>query len=106
MPEGTKVTGVPSGCYPHTLDGGYYPRQAGAPRYDCYLPYWVLEYTQRRYAFSLRVDTGVPRATGAVSVHPSAPRRPRAGSCWSSSPDRSSKMTGWRLSRPCWPSAA
>ncbi|MFE7927629.1 hypothetical protein ACFU6S_02650 [Streptomyces sp. NPDC057456] len=71
VPTGTKVTGVPSGCYPHTLDGGYYPRPAGAPRYDCYLPYWVLEDTQRTLAFSVRVDTMVPGATGAVSIHPS-----------------------------------
>ncbi|MEU1192771.1 hypothetical protein [Streptomyces sp. NPDC005859] len=71
VPAGTKVTGVPSGCVPHTLVGGYYPRQAGAPRYDCYLPYWVLEDTQRTFAFSVRVDTVVPGATGAVSIHPS-----------------------------------
>lgn len=71
VPTGTKVTGVPSGCTPHTLDGGYYPRQTGAPRYDCYLPYWVLEDTQRTFAFSVRVDTVVPGATGAVSIHPS-----------------------------------
>ncbi|MFH0179185.1 hypothetical protein [Streptomyces cacaoi] len=70
VPAGTKVTGVPSGCYPHTLSGGYYPRQEGAPRYDCYLPYWVLEDTQRTFAFSVRVDTVVPGATGAVSIHP------------------------------------
>ncbi|MER5197066.1 hypothetical protein [Streptomyces sp. NPDC002884] len=71
VPPGTKVTGVPSGCYPHTLDGGYYPRPAGAPRYDCYLPYWVLEDTQRTFAFPVRIDTVVPGATGAVSIHPS-----------------------------------
>ncbi|MET8170548.1 hypothetical protein ABZT34_41075 [Streptomyces sp. NPDC005329] len=71
VPTGTKVTGVPSGCYPHTLDGGDYPRPAGAPRYDCYLPHWVLEDTQRTFAFSVRVDTMVPGATGAVSIHPS-----------------------------------
>ncbi|QJS99082.1 hypothetical protein G9272_00990 [Streptomyces asoensis] len=70
VPAGTKVTGVPSGCSPHTLSGGYYPRQAGAPRYDCHLPYWVLEDTQRTFAFSVRVDTVVPGATGAVSIHP------------------------------------
>lgn len=70
VPEGTKVTGVPSGCYPRTLGGGYYPKQTGAPRYDCELPYWVLEDTQRTFAFSVRVDTVVPGATGAVSIHP------------------------------------
>lgn len=70
VPAGTKVTGMPSGCYPHTLDGGYYPRPAGAPRYDCYLPYWVLEDTKRTFTFSVRVDTVVPGETGAVSIHP------------------------------------
>ncbi len=70
VPTGTKVTGVPSGCYPHTLAGGYYPKQTGAPRYDCNLPYWVLEDTQRTFAFSVRVDTVVPGAAGAVSIHP------------------------------------
>lgn len=71
VPEGTEVTGVPSGCNPHTLEGGYYPGQTGAPRYDCTLPYWVLEDTQRTFAFSVRVDTVVPGVTGAVSIHPS-----------------------------------
>lgn len=71
VPQGTKVTGVPSGCTPRTLAGGYYPRQTGAPRYDCALPYWVLPDTQRTFAFSLRVDTVVPGATGTVSIHPS-----------------------------------
>ncbi|MFC0597695.1 hypothetical protein [Streptomyces palmae] len=70
VPQGTTVTGVPSGCSPRTLDGGYYPRQTGAPRYDCDLRYWVLEDTQRTFAFSVRVDTVVPGATGAVSIHP------------------------------------
>ncbi|MFE6822148.1 CARDB domain-containing protein [Streptomyces sp. NPDC057690] len=71
VPEGTRVTGVPSGCSPRTLAGGYYPKQTGAPRYDCDLRYWVLEDTQRTFAFSVRVDTVVPGATGAVSIHPS-----------------------------------
>ncbi|MFF9581443.1 CARDB domain-containing protein [Streptomyces achromogenes] len=70
VPKGTTVTGVPSGCYPRTLDGGYYPNRTGAPRYDCDMPYWVLENTQRTFAFSVRVDTVVPGATGAVSIHP------------------------------------
>lgn len=70
VPKGTEVTGVPSGCNPRTLEGGYYPEQTGAPRYDCALPYWVLEDTQRTFAFSVRVDTVVPGATGAVSIHP------------------------------------
>ncbi|MGW3245427.1 hypothetical protein [Streptomyces sp. NPDC001070] len=70
VPAGTKVTGVPSGCAPHTLSGGYYPQQTGAPRYDCALPYWVLENTERSYDFSLRIDTVVPGTTGAVSIHP------------------------------------
>ncbi|MFD8074788.1 hypothetical protein ACFV3E_19345 [Streptomyces sp. NPDC059718] len=70
VPAGTKVTGVPSGCNPHTLSGGYYPQETGAPRYDCSLPYWVLENTERSYDFSLRIDTVVPGATGAVSIHP------------------------------------
>ncbi|MGW2823625.1 hypothetical protein ACWC24_21920 [Streptomyces sp. NPDC001443] len=70
VPQGTTVTGVPSGCVPHTLTGGYYPKRTGAPRYDCELPYWVLADTQRTYAFSVRIDTVVPGATGAVSIHP------------------------------------
>ncbi|MFG2350316.1 COG1361 family protein [Streptomyces phaeochromogenes] len=70
VPEGTKVTGVPSGCSPRTLAGGYYENRTGAPRYDCSLRYWVLEDTQRTFAFSVRVDTVVPGATGAVSIHP------------------------------------
>ncbi|MFD7711522.1 hypothetical protein [Streptomyces sp. NPDC059786] len=70
VPEGTTVTGVPSGCSPRTLEGGYYPKQTGAPRYDCSLRYWVLADTQRTFAFSVRVDTVVPGATGAVSIHP------------------------------------
>lgn len=70
VPAGTKVTGVPTGCYPHTLAGGYYPRQTGAPRYDCELPYWVLEDTGRTFAFSVRIDTVIPGVTGAVSIHP------------------------------------
>jgi hypothetical protein len=43
VPQGTTVTGVPSGCYPRTLDGGYFPGSTGAPRYVCNLPYWVTE---------------------------------------------------------------
>ncbi|MES9506601.1 hypothetical protein ABWJ92_09290 [Streptomyces sp. NPDC000609] len=70
VPEGTTVTGVPSGCSPHTLGGGYYPNRTGAPRYDCALRYWVLEDTRRTFAFSVRIDTVVPGATGAVSIHP------------------------------------
>jgi hypothetical protein len=69
-PAGTTVTGVPSGCEPRTLTGGYYPQRTGAPRYDCSLPFWVLEDAQRTFAFSARVNTVVPGATGAVSVHP------------------------------------
>ncbi|SCD69946.1 hypothetical protein GA0115251_119230 [Streptomyces sp. TverLS-915] len=69
-PEGTTVTNVPSGCTPRTLTGGYYPGTAGAPRYDCALPYWVLENAQRTFALTLRVDTVVPGASGAVSIHP------------------------------------
>ncbi len=70
VPQGAKVTGVPSGCSPRTLVGGYYENRTGAPRYDCALPYWVLEDTRRTFAFSVRVDTVVPGATGAVSIHP------------------------------------
>ncbi|GGY97340.1 hypothetical protein [Streptomyces poonensis] len=70
VPAGTTVTGVPSGCAPRTLSGGCCPRQTGAPRYDCDLPYWVLEDTERSYDFSLRIDTVVPGTTGAVSIHP------------------------------------
>ena len=70
VPEGAKVTGVPSGCSPRTLVGGYYENRTGAPRYDCSLRYWVLEDTQRTFAFSVRVDTVVPGAAGAVSIHP------------------------------------
>ncbi|WP_326700976.1 CalY family protein [Streptomyces sp. NBC_01754] len=70
VPEGTTITGVPSGCYPRALDGGYYSKRTGAPRYDCDLRYWVLEDTQRTFAFSVRVDTVLPGATGAVSIHP------------------------------------
>lgn len=70
VPQGTTVTGVPSGCYPRTLDGGYYPGSTGAPRYVCNLPYWVSESAERSYAFKLRVDTVVPGASGAVIVRP------------------------------------
>ncbi|MFI1124928.1 hypothetical protein ACH4VS_27750 [Streptomyces hygroscopicus] len=70
VPAGTTVTGAPSDCTPHTFSGGYYPRRTGAPRYDCALPYWVLEDTERSYDFSVRIDTVVPGATGAVSIHP------------------------------------
>ncbi|HWU10327.1 MAG TPA: hypothetical protein VN520_28825 [Streptomyces sp.] len=70
VPEGTEVTGVPSGCYPRTLAGGYHPKRTGAPRYDCDLRYWVLEDTRRTFAFSVRVGTVVPGASGAVSIHP------------------------------------
>ncbi|MGW2292337.1 hypothetical protein [Streptomyces phaeochromogenes] len=70
VPEGTTVTGVPSGCFPRTLDGGHYPGSTGAPRYVCNLPYWVSESAKRTYVFKLRVDTVVPGASGAVTVHP------------------------------------
>ncbi|MFI1414972.1 hypothetical protein ACH4Y0_34335 [Streptomyces sp. NPDC020707] len=70
MPQGTHVAGVPTGCIPRTLAGGYYENQTGAPRYDCSLPYWVPEDTQRTFAFSVRVDTVVPGTTSAVSIHP------------------------------------
>ncbi|MDX3235427.1 hypothetical protein PV392_06995 [Streptomyces sp. ME03-5709C] len=70
VPAGTTVTGVPADCTPRTLSGGYYPQRTGAPRYDCALPYWVLEDTERSYDFSLRIDTAVPGTTGAVSIHP------------------------------------
>ncbi|TWV56348.1 hypothetical protein FRZ03_04440 [Streptomyces misionensis] len=70
VPSGTTVTGVPEGCVPRTLSGGYYPNRTGAPRYDCSLPYWVLENTERSFPFKLRIDTVVPGATGEVSIHP------------------------------------
>ncbi|GGS63872.1 hypothetical protein AB0E75_24895 [Streptomyces griseoviridis] len=70
VPQGTTVTGVPSDCSPRTLAGTYYPKRTGAPRYDCNLPYWVLEDTRHTFAFSLRVDTVVPGATGAVTLQP------------------------------------
>ena len=70
VPQGTTVTGVPSGCYPRTLDGGHYPGSTGAPRYVCDLPYWVSESAEIAYAFKLRVDTVVPGASGAVTVRP------------------------------------
>ncbi|MET9290860.1 hypothetical protein [Streptomyces sp. NPDC003077] len=70
VPKGTTVTGVPEGCEPRTLSGGFLSRPTGAPRYDCDLPYWVLENTKRSYDFSLRVDTVVPGATGSVSLLP------------------------------------
>ncbi|MFB7456971.1 hypothetical protein [Streptomyces sp. NPDC056188] len=70
VPPGTTVTGVPEGCGPRTLSGSYYPNRTGAPRYDCALPYWVLENTERSFAFKLRIDTVVPSATGEVSIHP------------------------------------
>ncbi|MFE2582060.1 hypothetical protein [Streptomyces sp. NPDC059378] len=69
-PQGITVTGAPSDCVPHTLDGAYYPTRTGAPRYDCKMPYWVLEDAQSTFAFSVRIDTVVPGATGAVSIHP------------------------------------
>ncbi|MFB7333237.1 hypothetical protein ACFC00_16480 [Streptomyces adustus] len=70
VPQGTTVTGVPSDCIARTLDGASYPTRTGAPRYDCKLPYWVLENAQSTVAFSVRIDTVVPGATGAVSIHP------------------------------------
>lgn len=70
VPTGTTVTGVPADCDPHTLTGGYYEKRAGAPRYDCALPYWVSENTERTYAFQLRIDTAAPGTTGEVSIHP------------------------------------
>ncbi|WP_330174616.1 hypothetical protein OG875_14315 [Streptomyces sp. NBC_01498] len=70
VPRGAKVTGVPSGCSPRTLAGGYYPTRTGAPRYDCRLPHAVLEDALYTFPFSVRVDTVVPGATGAVSIHP------------------------------------
>ncbi|MEW2495212.1 hypothetical protein AB0942_17015 [Streptomyces nodosus] len=71
VPPGTTVTGAPEGCLPRTLSGdAYYPGRTGAPRYDCRLPYWVLENTEHSFAFKLRIDTVVPSATGEVSIHP------------------------------------
>lgn len=70
VPTGTTVTGVPADCVPHTLTGGYYEKRTGAPRYDCALPYWVSENTERTYVFQLRIDTAVPGTTGEVSIHP------------------------------------
>ncbi|SFY48352.1 hypothetical protein [Streptomyces sp. F-1] len=70
VPSGTTVTAAPEDCAPRTLSGGYYPNRTGAPRYDCSLPYWVLENTERSFPFTLRIDTVVPGATGAVSIHP------------------------------------
>ncbi|MGW3268324.1 hypothetical protein [Streptomyces sp. NPDC001056] len=70
VPPGTTVTGAPADCNPRTLSGGSYPNRTGAPRYDCELPYWVLENTERSFAFTLRIDTVVRGATGEVSIHP------------------------------------
>ncbi|MFJ1652887.1 hypothetical protein ACIOC2_16060 [Streptomyces sp. NPDC088337] len=71
VPPGTTVTGVPENCIPRTLSGdAYYQGRTGAPRYDCRLPYWVLENTEQSFAFKLRIDTVVPSATGEVSIHP------------------------------------
>ncbi|MFD4609671.1 hypothetical protein ACFWOT_16530 [Streptomyces sp. NPDC058440] len=71
VPPGTTVTGVPESCIPRTLSGdAYYQGRTGAPRYDCRLPYWVLENTEQSFAFKLRIDTVVPSATGEVSIHP------------------------------------
>ncbi|MCQ4213480.1 hypothetical protein [Streptomyces longispororuber] len=70
VPQGTTVTGAPTDCRPRTLTGGYYPDRAGAPRYDCNLPYWVSENAERAFAFQLRVDSVVEDATGPVVVRP------------------------------------
>ncbi|MFJ8349184.1 hypothetical protein ACIQ9J_23045 [Streptomyces sp. NPDC094153] len=71
VPPGTTATGVPESCLPRTLSGdAYYQGRLGAPRYDCRLPYWVLENTEQSFAFKLRIDTVVPSATGEVSIHP------------------------------------
>lgn len=70
VPQGTTVTGAPAECRPRTLTGGYYPNRTGAPRYDCNLPYWVSESTERAFAFQLRVDSVVPDAIGPVVVRP------------------------------------
>ncbi|MFJ9036855.1 hypothetical protein ACIRF8_09755 [Streptomyces sp. NPDC102406] len=69
-PQGTTVTDAPSECVPRTLTGGYYPSRVGAPRYDCELPYWVAEDTERAFPFHLRVDTVVENAAGPVVVRP------------------------------------
>ncbi|MCX5083800.1 hypothetical protein [Streptomyces sp. NBC_00401] len=70
VPQGTTVSDAPTECRPRTLTGGYYPNRVGAPRYDCNLPYWVSENTERAFAFQLRLDTVVQDATGPVEVRP------------------------------------
>nr|WP_203607307.1 hypothetical protein [Streptomyces sp. SID11385] len=70
VPAGTTVTDAPYECIPHTLAGGYYPQRSGAPRYDCKLPRAVRESATHTFELSLRVDTVVPGAKGAVSIHP------------------------------------
>lgn len=50
--------------------GDGHEKRTGAPRYDCALPYWVPESTERTYAFQLRIDALVPGAAGEVSIHP------------------------------------
>jgi hypothetical protein len=70
VPSGTTVTTAPEDCEPRTLSGGSYPNRTGAPRYDCAMPYWVLEDTERTFAFKLRIDTVTAGATGAISIHP------------------------------------
>ncbi|MEU6801297.1 hypothetical protein [Streptomyces neyagawaensis] len=70
VPRGTTVTDAPAECDPRTLSGGSYPNRTGAPRYDCELPYYVLEDAGKTYAFKVRIDSATPGTTGAVSVHP------------------------------------
>ncbi|MFJ8585813.1 hypothetical protein ACIRD2_14290 [Streptomyces sp. NPDC093595] len=71
VPEGATVTGVPADCEARTLRGEWYDGTTGAPRYACNLPMWVAEKQTATFRFQLRIDTVVPRATGAVRLMPS-----------------------------------
>ncbi|MGC9538337.1 hypothetical protein [Streptomyces sp. UG1] len=69
VPEGTTATSAPELCQPRTLDGAWIGQRLGAPRYTCYLPSAAFPGLNVDYAFKLRVDRVVPKATGRVVAH-------------------------------------
>ncbi|MET9802625.1 hypothetical protein [Streptomyces sp. NPDC006368] len=70
VPKGATVTAVPENCEARTLDGQWYDGTTGAPRYLCHLPMWVAEKQTVTFPFELRIDTVIPRSTGAVTLKP------------------------------------
>ncbi|MFF4244065.1 peptidase [Streptomyces sp. NPDC001822] len=76
VPEGAEVTGKPQSCRGVTADGRHLEKQLGAPRYFCASAATVRDGADIEFPFTLRIDTVVADASGAVTVRGTRPDDP------------------------------